>query len=53
MTQEGNHPPRIFLHASRLSIEHPSTGESMDWSVSLPLELSSVLDALDARCDRS
>ena len=45
---ERSYSARIFLHASRLSIEHPSSGESMDWSVPLPPELSSVLDMLDS-----
>ncbi len=45
---DNSYSARIFLHASRLSIEHPSSGELMDWSVPLPPELSSVLEVLDS-----
>ncbi len=38
--------PRQFLHAARLAFPHPFTGELLDVSAPLPLELQDYLDAL-------
>lgn len=37
---------RLFLHAWRLSVEHPA-GEPMSWESALPADLAAVLDTLD------
>jgi 23S rRNA pseudouridine1911/1915/1917 synthase len=37
---------RQFLHAERLAFSHPLTGERMEFSAPLPVELSRLLDAL-------
>jgi len=34
--------PRHFLHAARLSFEHPATGETMSFRADLPVDLSEV-----------
>ncbi len=39
---------RMFLHAHRLVLAHPLTGERMEWLAPLPDELQSFLDALRA-----
>lgn len=39
-------PPRIFLHAARLSFEHPITREVMEVESPLPPDLQAVLDRL-------
>lgn len=42
---------RIFLHACRLSLEHPVTGRHMEWQSSLPSELANVLQRLESACN--
>ena len=37
---------RTFLHAARLSFDHPATGERLTFETPLPPELSSLLDRL-------
>jgi 23S rRNA pseudouridine1911/1915/1917 synthase len=37
---------RPFLHAWRLALDHPATGEQVEWTAPLPADLQSVLDAL-------
>lgn len=37
---------RPFLHAERLRITHPTTGESMEWESQLPAELARCLSQL-------
>jgi 23S rRNA pseudouridine955/2504/2580 synthase len=39
---------RMFLHAQRLRLAHPATGEPLDLQAPLPPELARTLDALDA-----
>lgn len=39
---------RTFLHAARLSFDHPVTGERLTFEAPLPPELSSLLDRLRA-----
>ena len=39
---------RIFLHAHRLSLAHPVTGEVMEWGSPLPPELAGALAAAGA-----
>ena len=36
--------PRIFLHAHRLGLDHPSTGEALTFTAPLPTDLAEVLD---------
>jgi 23S rRNA pseudouridine955/2504/2580 synthase len=40
---------RMFLHAARLSFEHPITGERMLIEAPLPADLASFLDTLNAQ----
>jgi 23S rRNA pseudouridine1911/1915/1917 synthase len=44
--RDGLDVPRPFLHAARLSFDHPVTGERLDLSSALPADLVAVL----ARC---
>ena len=39
---------RPFLHAYRLGLEHPTTGQDLSFEEPLPSELASVLDGLEA-----
>jgi 23S rRNA pseudouridine1911/1915/1917 synthase len=39
---------RPFLHAYRLALAHPTTGQRLDFEDQLPSELASVLDGLEA-----
>ncbi|HEX5054343.1 MAG TPA: pseudouridine synthase [Planctomycetota bacterium] len=39
---------RLFLHLQRISMRHPSTGESLELHDPLPVELTTVLDRLRA-----
>jgi 23S rRNA pseudouridine1911/1915/1917 synthase len=45
--------PRQALHARRLSLMHPKTGESMSWESPLPADMQALLLALKADLDRS
>lgn len=38
--------PRTFLHAARLSFQHPITGDTVECSCSLPADLQAVLDGI-------
>ena len=38
--------PRQWLHAHRLSFDHPATGERMSFTSEYPLDLAYALDAL-------
>lgn len=38
--------PRQALHAARLSLQHPHTGETMSWQSSLPEDMEQLLNAL-------
>jgi len=42
---------RQALHAARLALEHPKSGEVMEWAAPLPADMEDLLDALrdDAR----
>ncbi len=40
------HFPRQALHAARLGLEHPRTGESMSWSAPLPEDMQQLLALL-------
>lgn len=47
--KEGYPPvPRQMLHARRLKIAHPATGEPMEWTAPLPEDMESVLARLRA-----
>ncbi len=39
---------RQALHAARLTLAHPSTGESVSWSAPLPADMAQLLEALRA-----
>jgi 23S rRNA pseudouridine955/2504/2580 synthase len=39
---------RVFLHAASLRFPHPVTGATVEVAAPLPVELESVLDALDS-----
>ncbi len=47
LTKPRLHMPRQFLHASRLSFEHPCTGEHMAFGSDLPEDLAGPLAGLD------
>jgi 23S rRNA pseudouridine1911/1915/1917 synthase len=38
---------RHFLHAEKLGITHPKTGERLEFNSPLPANLSELLEALD------
>jgi 23S rRNA pseudouridine1911/1915/1917 synthase len=38
---------RHFLHAEKLGISHPKTGERMEFEAPLPIELTSLLEELE------
>jgi len=37
---------RQALHAARLELVHPLTGEAMSWQASLPADMQQLLDVL-------
>ena len=39
---------RQALHATRLSLAHPSSGETVSWSAPLPVDMTRLLEALRA-----
>lgn len=41
-------PPRIMLHAARLTFSHPVTGEAMDLQAPLPADFSETIEAIRA-----
>ncbi len=43
---------RPFLHAHRLAFDHPGSGERVEWSSPLPVELSSLLATLSSATAR-
>jgi len=40
------HFRRQALHAKRLELAHPITGDWMEWEIDLPEDMQSLLDAL-------
>jgi 23S rRNA pseudouridine1911/1915/1917 synthase len=38
--------PRQALHATRLGLHHPMTGEALAWEVPMPADMSSLLETL-------
>lgn len=44
---------RQALHAARLALEHPATGEPMAWEAPLPDDMRALLDALESDEDRA
>lgn len=38
-------PGRLFLHAAELAVDHPRTGERLNWRSPLPPDLQAVLEA--------
>lgn len=46
--RSGIEPPRPFLHAARLELEHPVTREALEFESPLPDDLAGVLAALEA-----
>ncbi|MBA4382706.1 MAG: 23S rRNA pseudouridine(1911/1915/1917) synthase RluD [Sideroxydans sp.] len=43
--------PRQALHATKLALEHPVTGEHMEWEVPLPEDMEELLDKVDEASD--
>ena len=43
--------PRQALHATKLALEHPVTGEHMEWEVPLPEDMEELLAQIDEACD--
>lgn len=43
--------PRQALHATQLALEHPVTGEWMEWHAPLPEDMEVLLDELDEASD--
>jgi len=43
--------PRQALHATRLALAHPLTGEQMEWESPLPEDMAELLDAIDEAGD--
>ncbi len=41
--------PRIFLHARRVDLRHPATGEEVSFVAPMPADLVEVLEQLEAR----
>lgn len=39
--------PRQALHAAKLGLEHPGTGEYTEWTAPVPADFSNLLDALN------
>ncbi len=46
LTEELRHFKRQALHASRLKLSHPETGEEVEWSVPLPKDITKLLNLL-------
>ncbi|MDP2806049.1 MAG: RNA pseudouridine synthase, partial [Gallionellaceae bacterium] len=38
--------PRQALHAERLGLEHPETGEWMEWQVDMPSDMQQLLKSV-------
>jgi 23S rRNA pseudouridine1911/1915/1917 synthase len=38
--------PRQALHAERLGLEHPDTGEWMEWQVDMPDDMKNLLNKI-------
>lgn len=49
---EGEGLKRMFLHAARLSFDHPLTGERLSFEAPLPDDLQRFVDGLDSRQGR-
>jgi len=43
--------PRQALHATRLALKHPATGEVMEWHVPLPQDMQQLLRSIKAIAD--
>ena len=46
-------PPRLCLHAARLSLRHPRTGKALDFESALPADLADYLVSLRQRAAQS
>jgi 23S rRNA pseudouridine1911/1915/1917 synthase len=40
--------PRQALHATRLALEHPVSGERVEWYVPLPKDMQQLLQEIEA-----
>ena len=38
--------PRQALHATRLGLHHPVSGDYLQWQVTVPADMAALLDAL-------
>jgi 23S rRNA pseudouridine1911/1915/1917 synthase len=45
--------PRQALHAAKLGLEHPGTGEYVEWTAPLPSDFQHLVEALDRGYDES
>ncbi len=45
--------PRQALHATRLALVHPATGELMQWHVPMPEDMQQLLKNIKQACDES
>ncbi len=52
MVDELRHFKRQALHAKKLELWHPETGELVSWEVDLPDDMVSLLDVLNADAER-
>jgi RluA family pseudouridine synthase len=43
--------PRLFLHAARLELDHPGSGEGLTFESQLPADLQEVVERLDREAD--
>jgi 23S rRNA pseudouridine1911/1915/1917 synthase len=41
--------PRVFLHARRVDLRHPATGEAVSYQAALPIDLTHFLETLSAK----
>jgi len=45
--------PRQALHATRLALVHPVSGEAMEWHAPLPVDMNELLNQIKVCCIRS
>jgi 23S rRNA pseudouridine1911/1915/1917 synthase len=43
--------PRQALHATRLALEHPVTGETMEWHAAMPDDMQQLLQQIREACN--
>jgi 23S rRNA pseudouridine1911/1915/1917 synthase len=50
---DGSGAPRLALHAAELGFVHPTTGETLHWTMPLPADLDAFVRRLRGRTDKS